>query len=592
MFYPSCPSRPSCLSCLLVCTLAVIPSSAAHAQVIVAGGLVAQPGGQPPRDTRPTTGHAAVRGRVLSDAGQPVRRALVRAAAPEMRGIRAASTDADGRYEIRDLPAGRYTISASKPSFIAWSYGQTQPNAPPKPVVLTESQTAENIDVRIPRGAVITGRVFDEFGDPVPNVEVMTIRRTYSQGQHRLIPIGPRTQTNDIGEYRLFGLEPGHYYVSARAQTQNVPTFTANGVEFAGERNGYAPTFYPSSADPASARTFTIGVGQTIAAIDIALQPARLATITGIALDSQGGPLSGGGVSATLRGTGTPALGLNGSVSKDGHFNLAGVPPGEYVVRVVSPRLGPDGRPSGQPEFSVALVTVNGEDVSGVTLAPIPLVTLSGRVMFDDAAAAQSLKPSSVRLNVQQFGMDDGMLGAGVGAPPTVTDDFAFEIKTRPGRIGLRPFIPPVANGGTGWQLKAVRVNGVDVTDSGADVGADGARDIEIEMTNRTQKISGTVTDTAGASIRDFTVALFSQNRQQWTEPMGRRFAIGRPSETGGFTVATLPPGEYFAIALPQLDATDWQDPEKLESLSRLATPFVLTPGDTRTLDLRLVTAP
>ena len=84
---------------------------------------------------------------------------------------------------------------------------------PPKPVVLTESQTAENIDVRIPRGAVITGRVFDEFGDTVPNVEVMTIRRTYSQGQHRLIPIGPRTQTNDIGEYRLFGLEPGHYYV-------------------------------------------------------------------------------------------------------------------------------------------------------------------------------------------------------------------------------------------------------------------------------------------------------------------------------------------------------------------------------------------
>lgn len=293
-----------------------------------------------------------------------------------------------------------------------------------------------------------------------------------------------------------------------------------------------------------------------------------------------------------VRGVGAPALGVGGAVSKDGHFTLTNVPPGEYVVRVVSPRLGPDGRPSGQPEFAVALVTINGEDVSGVTLAPIPTVTLSGHVVFDDPAAAQSLKPASVRLNVQQLGMDDGMLGPVGGAPPTLTDDFAFEIKTRPGRIGLRPFMPPASNGGTSWQLKAVRVNGVDVTDSGADVGAEGARDIEIEMTNRTQKISGTVTDTSGSSIRDFTVALFSQNRQQWAEPMGRRFAIARPGEAGGFTVATLPPGEYFAIALPQLDMNDWQDPERLESLSRLATPFVLAPGDTRTLELRLVTAP
>jgi hypothetical protein len=374
-----------------------------------------------------------------------------------------------------------------------------------------------------------------------------------------------------------------------------VPTFTANGVEFATERNGFASTFYPATTDPGAARALTVGVGEKIDGIDIALQPTRLATISGIAIDSQGMPFSGGGVSAMVRGAGTPALGLlNGPVSKDGHFNLPNVPPGDYIVRVASPRPGPDGRPSGPPEFAVALVTVNGEDVSGVTLTPIPLVTVSGRMVFDDTAAAQSLKPSSVRLNVQQFGIDDGLLGAGGGAPPILSDDFAFEIKTRPGRIGVRPFMPPALNGGaaTAWQLKAVRVNGADVTDTGVDVGAEGARDVEIEMTSRMQKLSGTVTDTAGAPVQDYTVALFSQNRPQWTEPMGRRFAMARPVESGGFTVTTLPPGEYFAIALTQLDATNWQDPERLESLSRLATPFVLTPGDSRTLELRLVAAP
>jgi protocatechuate 3,4-dioxygenase beta subunit len=591
LLFPSCPSRPFHLISLVVCALCV-NTPFAHAQGGgVAGSVVSQPGGQPPRDTRPTTGRAAIRGRVLSDTGQPVRRAMVRVTAPEMKGIRATSTDADGRYEIRDLPAGRYSISASKPAFIAWSYGQAQPNGPPKPVVLTENQTADNIDVRIPRGAVITGRIIDEFGDPIPNVEVAPIRKTYSQGQRRLIPIGMRAQTNDIGEYRIFGLEPGQFYVGARAQNQNIPIATSNGFEFAADRSGFASTFYPATADIAAARALTVGVGQTIDGIDIALQPVPLATISGIAIDGQGGPLSGGGVSAIVRGAGTPALGLvNGPVNKDGTFRLPNVPPGEYVVRVTAQRPSPDGRPAGPMEFAVALVTINGEDVSGVTLVPLPTVTVTGRLVFDDAGAAQPVKPSAIRILTQPLGPDDGLLGFGGNAAPTIGDDFTFEFKTRPGRIGVRLAIPFGPNGTSGWQLKSIRVGGVDVTETGIDVSAAGLRDVEIEMTDRMQKISGTVTDAAGAAIRDYTVALFSQNRSQWAEPMGRRFAIGRPGETGGFAVMTLPPGEYFAIALAQLDLTDWEDPSTLEALSRLATPFVLTAGDTRTLDLRLVT--
>jgi len=503
--------------------------------------------------------------------------------------MRATSTDTEGRYEIRDLPAGRYTVTASKAAYLDWSYGQTRPNGPPKPVVLTENQTAGDIDVRIRRGSVITGHVTDEFGDPIPNVEVTPIRKEYSEGQRRLSPAG-RSQTNDIGEYRIFGLRPGQYYVSARAQAQSMPTVTGNVFEMAGERNGFASTFYPATPDPASARALTLGVGQAIDGIDIALQPVRLATISGIALDSQGAPLSAGGVSAIVRGAGTSTLGLiNGPVNKDGTFRLPNVPPGEYIVRVASPRLSSDGRPTGPAEFAVAFVTINGEDLSGVTLIPFPAVTVTGRLVFDDTAAAQSVKPSAIRLLAQPVGLDEALLGSGVNPTQTIRDDFAFEFKTRPGRIGVRPVVPSGPSGTSGWQLKAIRVGGVDVTDAGIDVGAEGLHDVEIEMTDRMQKISGTVTDAAGAASRDYTVALFSQNRSQWTEPMGRRFAAARPSDSGGFTIMTLPPGEYFAIALPQLD-TDWQDPENLESLSRLATPFVLATGDARTLDLRLVT--
>src|SRR5262249_46335541 len=236
---PSCPSCPSRLSCLVIC-LACLIAPLAYAQVggVVGGVVVGRPGGQPPGDPRPVMGRSAIRGRVMSDAGQPMRRAMVRVSAQETRVTRTTSTDAEGRYEIRDLPAGRYTVSVSKPAFVAWSYGQTRPSGAPKTVVLAESQTADNIDIRMFRGAVIAGRIPDEVGEPVPNAMVSPIRKQYSQGHRRLLPEGMRAQTNDIGEYRIFGLSPGHYYVSATAQAQTIGTPTANGIDLAGERNG------------------------------------------------------------------------------------------------------------------------------------------------------------------------------------------------------------------------------------------------------------------------------------------------------------------------------------------------------------------
>jgi hypothetical protein len=186
---------------------------------------------------------------------------------------------------------------------------------------------------------------------------------------------------------------------------------------------------------------------------------------------------------------------------------------------------------------------------------------------------------------------NSSLLGGG-GLPSPLHDDFTFENKTFPGRVALRAVVPITPDASNGWQLKAVRVNGVDVTDTGVDVGPQGTSGIEIEVTNRAQQISGAVTDAAGASVKDYTVLLFSQNRSRWTEPTSRYLALARPRDEGSFRVATLPPGEYFAVALIRMDINDWQDPETLEALSRSATTFVLGPGDTRTLDLKLSNAP
>jgi hypothetical protein len=597
----SCPSRPSCLfrlsrlSCLscLSCLLLLLLSAPAPAQQIVGGivgGTVQAGGGQPPRDTRPVTGRSAIRGRVIAgDSGQPMRRATVRLTAPQTQGQRSASTDADGRYEFRDLPAGRYSVNVSKAAYVNWTYGQTQPNGPGKPIVLSDNQVADGIDVRLMRGAVITGRVVDEFGEPVPNANVTPVRQQYTSGQRRLTPVGAREQTNDIGEYRLFGLAPGQYYVSATAQALTIAMPTANGIEMSGERNGFAATFYPATADTASAQRLTVGMAQMLTGIDIALQPARFSSVSGFAIDGQGHALAAGGVSAILRGGGMPGLGgFGGAIRPDGTFTIPNLAPGEYMLRANVPRPPQAGPVSGPPAMSIAVVIVNGEDVSGVRLAPIPTVSLSGHVSFDDTAAAQSLKPSTIRVLSQPLNQEDLMFGfAGAGSNPVLRDDFTFEIKATPGRLGLRALVPGTGNT-SNWMLKSIRVNGMDVTDTGIDVGTSGVSDVEIEMTDHLQQLSGTVKDTSGVAVKDYAVALFSQDRARWTTPMSRYFAVGRAGDDGGFKVNTLPPGEYFAIALDQIDSADWQDPDTLEGLTRQATAFVLTSGDTRTLELRM----
>src|SRR5687767_2664369 len=172
---------------------------------------------RPPRDANQTVpaGTASISGRVLTaDTGRPIKRARVIVSGGGRPS--AATTDGQGRYQIGGLPAATYNITAVKSGFVDSAYGQRRSLRAGTPLQLADGQQLTNVDMKLPRGGVITGRLADEDGEPLARAVVTVMRYQYVRGERQLMPAGV-DQTDDRGQYRVFGLPPGDYYVTAAA---------------------------------------------------------------------------------------------------------------------------------------------------------------------------------------------------------------------------------------------------------------------------------------------------------------------------------------------------------------------------------------
>ena len=527
----------------------------------------------PARDTPAPTGTAVIRGRVIAAAGQrPLATVEVRAAAGALHVNKVVLTDANGRYEIVDLPAGRYTVGTNKENYVRASYGERRPLGPGTPIDVANGQVVPRIDFVLQRTAAITGRVVDEFGDPAPNAMVMPMRYVYVNGERRMQQTGNGASTNDLGEYRVYGLIPGRYFVSA--------TFGRNFADDGGDRTAYLPTLYPGTGNPSEAQRFTVGPGQTIAGVNIPLLPVVGARISGVVLDIDGKPLTMGSVNAMSRGANFGNAGY-AQIKADGTFALNAMPPGDYTLRANG---------SGMTEaYAIADITVSGGDISDVQLSAVRLSTIHGRIVFN--GPREKLPASSLlRVNVIHPSPSPPMVGYMPGGA-TPKDDWTFELKTTAGRSIVRA---GVAGPPGDWRLDRILTSdGVDITDAGFDLPVNGSVDgVVVMMTTRHNEITGTVFDDGGAPVRDCVVVLFAQDPQRWT--VGTRLlGVARPDVDSVFHLRVAA-GDYFAVAYEQLEMAgpSFNDPDILQQLREHAIPFSIGPTDTKKLDLRLSAPP
>lgn len=535
------------------------------------------------RDGKPApAGTARLSGRVISaETRKPLRRAVVRVMAQEIRLPRSVSTEADGTWEIKELPAGKYSITAQKGGYVPVSYGQLRPFEQGKPVELADGQVVEKLEIALPKGSVVAGRIVDEFGEPVSGAQVTAMRHRFVNGQRRLFPIveqGGRDTTDDLGQYRLHGLSPGNYYVSAAQSAQ--PT-----IDVSADKTGYAGTYYPGTPAVSEAQRITVPVGQEVNEINFPLVPTRVAAISGIAMDSQGKPIANGAVMLTTTGgavgaSGTPLVGMT-MTKPDGGFTLSNVAPGEYRLEMMtaSDLQGIAQRTNTNMTMSESAstpVTVTGQDVT-VNLVSVRTSTASGRIVFDGPPPAES---SAAAVTV--FGLTDTPSSLPLGGWSMVKTDWTFELK---GLTGKRLFR---VNAPSGWFLQSIKLNDTDVTDTPIECkpGED-LEGVEVHLTSRPATLSGSVQDARGRPATDYVVVLFSSDERKWGYQT-RFVRSARPDRNGAFTIRGIAPDDYFAVAVDYLEPGEEADPELLAKWRTSATAVSITEGAAKTLNLKL----
>ena len=595
---------------ILASALALLFTGAALAQ----GSRPGQPQ-QPARDTpaqqdvAPPPG-GRITGRVVAaDNGRPIKRARAYVSAPELAEGRGTLTDDSGVFDLTELPGGRYTLTVSKTGFVSLSYGQRRPLLAGTPLQLGDGQQVGGIEIRLPRGSVIAGHVLDETGDPMPGATVRVMNYRYAQGERQLVPAG---QTDDQGAYRVWGLNPGEYYISAVSRNFNfgalgrggfggIPGGAGRGAPGGGRgglaggrgavnsrgsfldagdvdetQKAYAPTYYPGVASINEAMSITVGVGQQSLDINFNLLLVRTAHVKGTVTNPDGSPTTSGQVTLTPEagGGGGRQLGVNfgGRIEWDGQFQIANVPPGRYTLRA-------RGTDTESPQYAAQPLTVASGDLSDVTVILYPGATISGAIRFEGTEA-----PEFTQVRVSAPSAENAF----VGPNPNVRVD-------KDGRFtldGVSAGSHWIRSAGQlrGWMLKSVIVDGRDVIDTPTDLrSSQKLNNVTLVFTNKLTQISGTVANAQSIPVTDFTVLAFPTDPSLW-RPLARQIMTARPDQNGKYQIRGLPPGDYYLVTVDPAEQGEWFEPAFLDQHRAGAASVTLGEGDIKTHDFKIST--
>lgn len=510
------------------------------------------------------TEKCAIEGLVVkATTGQPLKRCVVTVSSLEGRGQpRNTVTDAQGRFALSDVEPGRYQLWCHHDGYLAQGYGGRRPNDLGRPITLDPGQHLRDIVVRLTPTAAIAGRVYDEDGEPVSAANVQAMRyAVLSGGERQLAPAGGST-TNDLGEYRIAGLVPGRYYLSATYALQ--PT-----GDFAPEA-GYAPVYYPGTNELDAATPVELRPGDDNRDIDFTLLPARTVHVRGHVFNSTTGKsVQGANVSLMRHEPNTQMISYSGAAyvqDASGAFDIGGVPPGSYIL--MGQLFG-----NNQQYVGRELLNVGDSDIDGIELAVGPNFEMKGRVSVEGK--------SKFDLTGLQVFLEPREVITGTQAAP-IESDGSFLLKNLfdgTYRVG-------VWNLPGDYYLKSARLGSEDVLDTDLSISRKQSLEpLELVLSPAGGRIEGVVSNQqkpfAGAQV-----VLVPDRRSQH-----RLYSATTAGGDGHFALRGITPGNYHLFAREELEDGAYEDPDLLRQYEDRSKPLRVEEGEVSKIQLELIPA-
>jgi hypothetical protein len=501
--------------------------------------------------------------------GVPISPASLQSALDQFGGVAfpTTTTDAAGHFTFANVPPGRYSVRVQRGGYFGTSI-----NGPNLMIVVDTTVVggkSANVAVSMTPAAIISGRVRDSGGHPMSNVTVQAYSVFYQDGMPILDPIASKP-TDDQGEYRLFWVTPGQYYVGVMPRSPSAAAIAAGNPHD-------VMTFYPEATDSSAAIPLSIRAGEEVSGIDIGVRKVRPFHVSGrvnsaVPIPPTSSTAQGAfaiinqlqNSSATLfmttRSVTAPdynelnsvaTVVLNGST---GSFDIPNILPGAYdlYARV---------NDQNSPAFGRIEVDVLNQDVTGLTINVRSAVAVKGTVTSSTALSSWRVSiQAEERIAKLGFGMRSGPVG---GRFSDISRDGTFDIQgIPPGHYSVRVSgLPP------SLYIEDVRQNGTSVYDSGFDVGAEPPTPVQILLKTGAGSIEGVAQ--AGA-----IVALIPASRRGNHALYYAATADG----TGAFGMRGVAPGEYKIVAWESIPAGAYLNAEVLKKYEDAGSAVTVTP--------------
>jgi protocatechuate 3,4-dioxygenase beta subunit len=527
----------------------------------------------------------------------------------------AAMTASDGKFLIENVKPGTYSIKATLGGYAPAEYGQRGPNGRGMNITVKAGQKIQGISLTMTPGGTILGRVTDANGEPLSRALIQAQKLIYQERGRSLVTV-QAVYTDDRGDYRLFWLPAGQYYINATPSDDRMRTMTAmltspdgtmtvapltsnmvlsavrdmgtgpiygipTGLKVNGQSlsNGdvieeaAVPVFYPSASEQSTATSVEVRPGSIISGIDITTKPARVYRIRGRIISSSGRPVFAADIVLVPRNSQVAAQSSRvPQEPNNSGFEIAGVLPGSYYLLVTGMEA------PGMPVVGLTSVDVQLSSLENVTITASPPFAVQGRISRGSTISTAATPPQTytVRVEPQLTGLPNAMvLGTNLSVRQ---DNFILPISVA---TDYRITVATPAN----TYVQSIRFGGQDVLRDGLHIDGATSETLEIVVSPNAGRLEGNVSLDRQKFANATVVLVPSSSLRQQTS----LYQTTQTNAEGHFTFENIPPGSYKVFAWEDVEPLAWLDADFIRNFESRSTDVLIRESAKESVEMTLI---